>query len=103
MGVSDLREKSEALGDPRHVVDDVGFYVESPLFGRNLTRCRDAENVRASETCLVSWRRFVAELTLLNCVCSQWFSCNASSFKFFCFIYIFVVLFFVVVLFICIE
>ena len=42
MGVSDIREKSEALGDPRHVVDDVGFYGESP-FGRDLTRWQDAE------------------------------------------------------------
>ena len=42
MGVTDLRKKSEALGDPRHVVDDVEFYVESP-FGRDLTRRQDAE------------------------------------------------------------
>ena len=70
MGVSDVREKSGALGDPRHVVDDVVFYG-SLRFGRDLTRWQDAEMCVFPKRVFGSWRRFVAELTLLNCVCSQ--------------------------------
>ena len=70
MGVSDLREKSGALGDPRHVVDDVVFYG-SLRFGRDLTRWQDAEMCVFPKRVLVRGDSFVAELTLLNCACSQ--------------------------------
>jgi len=57
---------------PTARVDKRRVYVESP-FGRDFTRRQDAELCVFPKcaSLLGSWRLFVAELTLLNCVCSQ--------------------------------